>query len=110
MAKEHVVRIIQKGHKPSKVINGHQLVLKKNPGDVPDKLVFKATGTEAVIFFPDTTLFGQHVYKTDRPGNQTETLEVQNNAQNDFYYYAIWCDSDGDFAEANSHPSIIIED
>ena len=113
MAQEHTVRIIKRGHKPCKIINGHQLVIKKNtkiPADTPDTLVFKSNKKDVVIFFPDDKIFGEHVYKLNNALGYEKTLNLQINAPEDFFYFAIWSEDDGDFAEANSNPSIIIED
>ncbi|MFC1724290.1 hypothetical protein ACFL4T_01595 [candidate division KSB1 bacterium] len=109
MAQDHVVRIIKHKNKPSKITNGNYLAVKKGSKAADcDSIIFKAHKTNAVVFVPDISIFGEHVF----PVNDGIAVEkqIQPGANLGVHYYAIWNDEDKDFAEANSNPSIIIED
>lgn len=90
-----------------------------------ETLTFKATGTNAIVFFPQAeTIFGRKtplfltVRDGDKPRKTPRVREGAYRGDNYPYEYAIFCHAAGrdkngkalgEFAEGNSTPKVIIE-
>ena len=107
---EHPVRIVKPVGEKFKVRNGHELPVKKYPKNPKnnDKVRFTAFDTNVVIFFPEKGIFKDQVIDVKAGHHKTE--QVLDKAPVGLHYYVVWCEASKDFAEADSNPSIIIED
>ena len=107
-AVEQIIRIVKENNS-CKVLNASYLPVQTDD-DVTlcDAIIFRAVNTQAYVFIPEEEIFGKQTI--DLVKKDEESIKIKKNAPKGVHYFAVWCKDIGKFGEANSHPSIIIED
>ena len=105
---EHEVKLYKDNNNVYKVTNGHELKVKRRPIDPEcDGFFFNFGNTKAIILIPEKKIFNKQIIELPKDNNKTK---IKHNAPKGKHFYAIWIGGTQGFAEAGSHPSMIIED